>query len=325
MNGLPGAGNLVLTDGTGERPWREVEPAALHGPTAALVASPTEAVGWVAAHVRTGTELLLAPAARVPAPLAEELHEAGLRVVRAGTPGADPAPRAPEPDRLWLLTSGSTGRPKRVAHTRASLTTVAAPPAPQRWLCPYPPGSYAWWQLVTLSLAHPGQDLVLLDATDPHVADTWPTTAAAQGVTAVSGTPTFWRRALLGDPAGLSRLDLRQVTLGGEPVDQAVLDRLAELFPRARVSWIYASSELGAAIVVHDGRAGFPRAWLGADDHRVGLAVEGDELLVRSPHRASGRGPTRWCAPATGSRWSATACTSSAGSGSTRSTSAGSR
>ena len=34
------------------------------------------------------------------------------------------------------------------------------------------------------------------------------------------------------------------------------------MFPEARVSWIYASSEVGASIVVHDGRAGFPVEWL---------------------------------------------------------------
>ncbi|MEK8106867.1 hypothetical protein NKG94_20210 [Micromonospora sp. M12] len=81
-------------------------------------------------------------------------------------------------------------------------------------------------------------------------------------VDAASGTPTFWRRTLYRDADALARVPLRQITLGGEPVDQAILDQLREVFPSARISWIYASSEVGASIVVHDGRAGFPVDWL---------------------------------------------------------------
>lgn len=303
---LPGGvRNVVVDAATGETVrWDELATPTLDRPTAALVLGPREAVGWVAAHVRTRTELLVAPASRVSADLAAELAGEGLRVVRTAPDGtsstatAPTRPRDAEPDRLWLLTSGSTGRPRRVGHTLTSLTTVSSAPPPQRWLCPYPPGSYAWWQLVTLSLAHPGQDLVLLDPGRPEALDRWPAAALEHGVTAVSGTPTFWRRSMMTDPDGLARLPLRQVTLGGEPVDQAVLDQLGALFPRARVSWIYASSEVGASVVVHDGRAGFPVAWLGASGGRderdagrgrVGLEVDGEELVVRSPHRADGQ------------------------------------
>ena len=84
-------------------------------------------------------------------------------------------------------------------------------------------------------------------------------------------------------------MPLEQVSLGGEPVDQAVLDQLTELFPNARVSWIYASSELGASIVVHDGRAGFPVEWLERDaPDRPRLAVEDGELVIASPHHGEG-------------------------------------
>ena len=68
--------------------------------------------------------------------------------------------------------------------------------------------------------------------------------------------------------------------LGGEPVDQGILDRLREVFPDARISWIYASSEAGAAIAVHDGLAGFPETWLEREvAGRPRLSVEDGELL----------------------------------------------
>jgi len=38
---------------------------------------------------------------------------------------------------------------------------------------------------------------------------------------------------------------LRQITLGGEIADQAVLDALARRFPGARITHVYASTEAG--------------------------------------------------------------------------------
>jgi acyl-CoA synthetase (AMP-forming)/AMP-acid ligase II len=163
---------------------------------------------------------------------------------------------------------------------------VAGDQPPRRWLCPYTPGTYAWWQVVTLSLAHPQQEIVFVEGDE---LDGWPELALAEGVTAASGTPTFWRQALWRSGATVGQLPLEQITLGGEPVDQAILDQLRALFPDARISWIYASSEAGASIAVHDGRAGFPAAWLDrVVPGRPGLSVESNELLIASPWSADG-------------------------------------
>jgi acyl-coenzyme A synthetase/AMP-(fatty) acid ligase len=108
-------------------------------------------------------------------------------------------------------------------------------------------------------------------------------------VTAASGTPTFWRQTLMSQKDRLAEVPFEQITLGGEPVDQAVLDKLRSVFPQARISWIYASSELGASIVVHDGRAGFPVEWLDRDaPGRPRLAVRDGELVIASPHHGAG-------------------------------------
>ena len=101
---------------------------------------------------------------------------------------------------------------------------------------------------------------------EPDELDDWPALAAAhEGVTAASGTPTFWRQALLPRPRDASPgCRSSRSPSAGEPVDQAILDRLTGALPDRPVSWIYASSEAGAIIAVHDGRAGFPVAgWTG--------------------------------------------------------------
>lgn len=288
----PGAGNTLVVQGR-RTTWEQLGLAAgAPSPAAHLVDGNAGAVQAVWQHVADGGETLVVAQARVDDASADELRRDGFALVRGEQTVPPLVEREPEPGRLWLMTSGSTGRPKRVAHTLDSLTTVAGEQPPRRWLCPYSPGAYAWWQVVTLSLAHPGQDVVFVEVSE---LDDWPELALAEGVTAASGTPTFWRQALLRSGQTVARLPLEQVTLGGEPVDQAVLDQLAELFPQARLSWIYASSEAGASIAVHDRRAGFPVAWLDRDvPGRPRLSIQDGELLLDSPYSARGmEGPLR--------------------------------
>ncbi|MFY0406851.1 AMP-binding protein [Solicola sp. PLA-1-18] len=271
-------------DGT-SRPWSDLVGEARSRPTAWVAASSVDALPAVASLATHGGELLVVARSRLDPALREQLLALGLAF--DGAEQAEPADRRPVDDgRVWLLTSGSTGRPKQIAHTLDSLTTVRGDQAPRRWLCPYSPGTYAWWQVVTLGLTQPGQDLVVVDPSD---LDSWVEHAVAHRVTAASGTPTFWRQTIMREGDRLAEVPLEQVSLGGEPVDQAVLDQLRDLFPDARISWLYASSELGASIVVHDGRAGFPQEWLGRSaPGRPLLEVDGDELVITSPHHGEG-------------------------------------
>ncbi|MFL6160049.1 MAG: AMP-binding protein [Marmoricola sp.] len=279
--------NRLIDVATGaELTWSELPERKIPAPAAVVVRSSFEALSWARAHALTGDELVLVAEGRMEENLRAELLDAGFSVLEDGEATPPTAPRDPEPDRLWLLTSGSTGRPKRIGHTLESLTTVSGDLAPRRWLCPYSPGTYAWWQVVTLALGSPGQDLVVVD---PTALDGWVEAAVRHGVTAASGTPTFWRQTLMAQKDRLAEVPFAQITLGGEPVDQAVLDKLRSVFPDARISWIYASSELGASIVVHDGRAGFPLEWLDRDDPaRPRLAVRDGELVIASPHHGAG-------------------------------------
>ncbi|MEU8300283.1 AMP-binding protein [Micromonospora sp. NPDC048909] len=284
-----GIDNRIVVGGT-PLTWRALPELTLSAPAAVLAHGAADALAAARHHATHGTELLLSGAGRVDAALRAELRDAGFALTElVDGESRDEAPtrvRAADPGRLWLLTSGSTGRPKRVGHTLDSLTTVRGEQPARTWLCPYAPGTYAWWQVVTLSLTQPGQHLVVVEQDQ---LDDWPALAAAHGVDAASGTPTFWRRTVYRDAAALARVPLRQITLGGEPVDQAILDQLRALFPAARLSWIYASSEVGAAIVVHDGQAGFPVQWLDrVVPGRPALSVRDEELVITSPYHGAG-------------------------------------
>ncbi len=283
---VPGADNALVDARTGvSTTWAQLPDVELPAPAAVVAPSSFDALPAVWAHARTGAEFLVVAGSRMEQHLRTELLDAGFNIVGDEVESTT-TPREAEDGRLWLLTSGSTGRPKRIGHTLQSLTTVSGQVAPRRWLCPYSPGTYAWWQVVTLGLGSPGQDLVVVDPAD---LEGWVAAGIEHGVTAASGTPTFWRQTIMTHGDALAQVPLQQISLGGEPVDQAVLDQLTGLFPDARVSWIYASSELGASIVVHDGRAGFPVEWLERDaPDRPRLAVEDGELVIASPYHGEG-------------------------------------
>ena len=198
--------------------------------------------------------------------------------------------RYDEPSAILLLTSGTTGAPKIVHQTLPALlgrvrTAALDKNRAASWLLTYEGHSFAGLQVI-LSAALSGGVLVAPPGRTPaqlvH-------TAAKQHVTHISGTPTFWRAFLmtLGGSTNDSKLpSLRQVTIGGEAVDQATLDRLSAAFPQARISHIYASTEAGSLFAVHDKRAGFPGEWLDRElPGGIRLRRRDGELEVFSPRR----------------------------------------
>ena len=190
-----------------------------------------------------------------------------------------------QPGRVTVLTSGTTGLLKLIPHSKATLNTFDRLREVQDnyWFLPYQVGSYAWYQMVALSLFVPGQHLVPGDFAD--LAASFEGALRTGGLTAISSTPTFWRHALMSiDEAVLEGAALRSISLGGEIVDQAILDQLTALYPNARIRHIYASSEAGAAIVVSDGRAGFDAKLLTNMSGAIGVRVKEGRLHIRSPY-----------------------------------------
>lgn len=182
----------------------------------------------------------------------------------------------------WILaTSGTTGTPKLIEHQLATLTrTVRA--APERggqfvWGLLYDPNRFAGLQVVLQALFS-GSALVIPESIQFNAQLD---AILANPVNALSATPTLWRKLLM--DGRITKLPLRQLTLGGETADQAILDALKRAFPQARIIHIYASTEAGTAFAVKDGRTGFPSDWLENTDQSPSLRINADQHLLIKP------------------------------------------
>jgi len=179
-----------------------------------------------------------------------------------------------------MTTSGTTGIPKIVRHTLASLARSVRPARapPPIWGLLYEPSRFAGLQVVLQSLIGGGE----LVAPDPlgSIGERV-RYLASNGCTHLSATPTLWRKLLMLPDAAL--LKPRQITLGGEIADASILSALAQCYPMARVTHIYASTEAGVGFSVQDGLPGLPAHYLRDGIGGAALRVSDGELCIRPP------------------------------------------
>jgi acyl-coenzyme A synthetase/AMP-(fatty) acid ligase len=244
--------------------------------------NPAEIIAAIDACIRSDAHLMIAHTT-LPQGVFDDLVEKFRpeMIVEAGSliclPGSV---RDTREQSIFIMTSGTTGQPKIAAHHLDRLLASVRVPLHGRshnWMLTYQPTGFAGLQ-VSLAAILSGARLF---APDKRTPSSFLSTARDHSVTHVSGTPTFWRSFLI---SGAQGLEFEQVTLGGEAVDQLILDRLQSAFPRARISHTYASTEAGMVFAVHDGREGFPREWLNQSIDGIELKIVDHHLHIRS-HR----------------------------------------
>jgi acyl-coenzyme A synthetase/AMP-(fatty) acid ligase len=177
----------------------------------------------------------------------------------------------------WVLpTSGTSGPPKLVVHTLRTLTAAIGDAPLQQWATFYDIRRYGGLQIFLRALM--GQGSLYLAGDGESIGSLLARFGAA-GVTHISGTPSHWRKVLMSGEG--RRIDPDYVRLSGEIADDAVLQALRTLYPRARIEHAFASTEAGVVFAVDDGKAGLPASWLDGD-RAVRMKVVDGSLRVRS-------------------------------------------
>lgn len=187
------------------------------------------------------------------------------------------------PAQVVVATSGTSGPPKLVEHSWDSVLASARLAEQWHglgWLLAYDATRWAGIQVWVQTLLT-GGTLVVPASRDPDVVAR---TLVAENVAVLPATPTLLRRLLTSADRGLlSQAAPARITLGGEAADGPLLDQAKEAFPAAKITQVYATTELGEVFRVADGRPGFPAAWLGKSlPGGVRLSTRRDgELLVQ--------------------------------------------
>lgn len=263
---------------------------------AVLLQEPAEVLAVLAACSRIGVEACVYPLAATDEAVDEMVTRFEHEVVvtdrttltspmvpladLTAVPAAD-LPPMPGSRPIMAMTTGTSGFPRGVRHEwdRLLRAVLKIKPAPeQRWLLAYGLNQFGGLQILIHVLA---AQAMLVAATSFQPRDALGAMRES-GVTHASGTPTFWRFLIAeiqsdGGPVP----DLRQVSLGGEAVPGALLERIKVRFPHANISQIYGATEFGQNVTVRDGLPGLPIAMLepGGD---VEFKVTDGELWVRS-------------------------------------------
>lgn len=185
---------------------------------------------------------------------------------------------------VTILTSGTEGKPKAARHTWESLARPVRVSDSARgltWMLAFRPHLYAGLQVILQCLANRGCLVVPRFRSE---VDEIASMIVEHRVECVSATPSYWRRLVLFTEKDFwKKAAVRQITLGGEIVDQQILDALTARFPMARIVHIYATTELGRCFAVTDKRAGFPASLLdGETDDGIELRIEDGQLLAKS-------------------------------------------
>jgi acyl-CoA synthetase (AMP-forming)/AMP-acid ligase II len=159
---------------------------------------------------------------------------------------------------IGLLTSGTTGVPKISQHNWQTLTQhikVDNKYIGKKWLLCYPLAHFAGIQVITQCIAN-GGILIIPPSADPT---TLSKILLEHKPDYLNATPTLIKQLLLTiRKEDFAKITLSNITLGGEVVDQSVIDQIKKHFPNTHVSHIYASTELGAMLQITDEKEGFP-------------------------------------------------------------------
>lgn len=174
--------------------------------------------------------------------------------------------------KITFFTSGTTGVPKRVSHTLESITRFLKCSDSHRsdvWGFAYNPTHIAGIQVFFQAIFNRNKIVRLFGLSADKVYDA----ITAENVSHISATPTFYRM-LLGRATSCE--SVRRITSGGERFDEKLSDALAKIFPNAKITNVYASTEAGTLFASNGS------TFVVKDEVKNLVRVEQGELLLHS-------------------------------------------
>lgn len=143
---------------------------------------------------------------------------------------------------ITLFTSGTTGQPKKVTHSVQHFFNTARQGDKYEsdvWAMAYNPTHMAGIQVFFQAIINQNTVVDIFKLSRNEVIEL----LQKFKVTHISATPTFYRLLL---PADFQINTIQKVTVGGEKSNEWLYDKLKEIFPKAKITNIYASTEAGS-------------------------------------------------------------------------------
>ena len=171
---------------------------------------------------------------------------------------------------ITIFTSGTTGQPKKVTHTISSLTRttrIGERFQNQIWAYAYNPTHMAGLQVFFQTFFNFNTLINVFNKQRSEIYDS----ISKYQITHISATPTFYRLLL---PFEQSFENVQRVTLGGEKSDNHLYENIHKIFPSAKITNIYASTEAGSLFSAKDDCFQLPM------NNRNLFKVINDELLI---------------------------------------------
>lgn len=174
--------------------------------------------------------------------------------------------------KVTLFTSGTTGIPKKVTHNFNSITRfvkISERNTNSIWGFAYNPTHMAGIQVFFQALLNGNAIVKLFGLTQNKIHGE----IKENGITHISATPTFYRLLL---PCEERFQSVERITSGGEKFNEKTIKQLRVIFPNAKITNVYASTEAGTLFAsVNDVFSIKP-------DYEHLIRVENSELLIHN-------------------------------------------
>lgn len=146
-----------------------------------------------------------------------------------------------------FLTSGTTGDPKQISVSYALLekgTVVKSEYKDFVWGLTYDYSKIAGHQVILQCILNKNRIVNLIGKSNSEIESL----IKKHNITHLSATPTFYRLLLNNNKFET----IKQITLGGEPVDENLISNIKTVFPNANITNIYALTEFGTLLASNE-------------------------------------------------------------------------